>query len=298
MWNEVPIWDRLEAGDARAMLAEVLTKRNAKAALLKPDRIDEVVDWFFANRAWSGQHSLTKLREWGDPLTLDQRKAAGASGRGGLLGHRFAACLSDAGLRDPTAAAGAIVWWPLHVEMQTSVLRRLRDSNGLVRYRIDVRGCCRAALPLANGVCFPDEAKELPLPDCDRSLCNCAYDDFGPWHGPIENDLRNPLRAAEYDSQNAEALGFGDITTRAYVVDPVEAEARDLRTRAFQQNATHRAEMDLQARKQASAEREHLANVRALEAAHRAELNRQRLLAFAAGLCAGAVLAFITLSGR
>jgi hypothetical protein len=205
----VPIWDVVPIEEARENLTVAFKRRNDLYGLIKPDQLGYLVEWFLINRAWTRdpKHATT-LRNWGRKLTSSDRKALGLEGKAGL-GSNFVNLMTARGLADPDATSKAIIYWPWHEEQQFVHGKLIVEDDTLIRYRVDARTCCKAALSFVKGVADNQNGTTFPLPDCTTIKCTCGFERYSEKvHGPIENDLRTSPSAelaamfGDFDSQN------------------------------------------------------------------------------------------------
>ena len=89
MNDRLPFWERLDPVEARAALIEMISKRNVLFELFQPNEIAHVVEWMFANRAWTVDAGhVRRLREWGEPLSEEQRRELHMPVYGPVVGDR------------------------------------------------------------------------------------------------------------------------------------------------------------------------------------------------------------------
>jgi hypothetical protein len=189
----VSIWDTIPVDEARTNLTVAFERRNNLYGLIKPEQLGYLVEWFLINRAWTRNDThATALRKWGKKLTAADRREFGLEGRAGL-GSNFAKIMTPRGLSDPNATSKAIVYWPWHEEQQFVHGTLIVEDKTLIRYRVDARTCCKAALPFVKGVADNVDGITFPLPECTTIKCTCGFERYAEKvHGQIENDLRDP----------------------------------------------------------------------------------------------------------
>lgn len=134
---------------------------------------------------------LTAIQNTGEPLTADEKKDLGVSGRA-RLGQQFIDCLSDAGRMQPMAALGIAVNTARANRSRAGSLKTVLIDMG--RYSTGAQleivaaeddRTCEAAKRISGKRYQLSEAPALPLQKCDSikacgSHCRCFYHVYFP----------------------------------------------------------------------------------------------------------------------
>lgn len=230
-----PVWEQGDPVEVRRALSELVAARNSLFRLFREAEVPHLVEWMFTHRAWSPEPVLVRmLREWGRPLDADERARLAFPADHPVVGDLFALRLTAEGRADPSMAAAALLHWPAHELAQQTMRGQLLEAADWGIYRVTRETCCRAALHLADGVCFSHEVVSFPRPGCSRPKCNCTVERYSPrQHGPITRDLRDPVLAAQADRAYRAEVDVavdtaGDLVAASHAAIQAATRPRDL----------------------------------------------------------------------
>lgn len=127
-----------------------------------------------------GSINWRNLRTFGDPLSAQEKRMMGISGRMNVA-RQFADVLNDLGRADVGHAANVIAQT---VEKSMEVIRSatkrraspIAETPQRLLPSVMAAGPCAAAVSMSQAICPPHPLKLLPLDACDRlGQCGCMY---------------------------------------------------------------------------------------------------------------------------
>lgn len=127
------------------------------------------------------------LRELGDILSPDERRALGIAGRASV-GRRFAEALTDKGKADPKRAAECIVGEVFTADSRHVQRWLIFKEKSLAYIKIwgDDKDCSQSR-SYAKTVVPWDDLPFFPLARCDADHCRCSFERYSERiHGPLE----------------------------------------------------------------------------------------------------------------
>jgi hypothetical protein len=156
--------------------AEIIRDRAIRSGLTK-NREEDFAFLIAARHA--GAFGGPSLRKFGTPLTAEERKALGLTGRA-VCTREFVDILSEAGLKDPEHAAHALMSTANSALVAERDLAKLAtfgpEMKALFRASQMAAGPCPRAAQLDGKIFEPGEADIPPFADCTHpDQCACMY---------------------------------------------------------------------------------------------------------------------------